>query len=395
MRITLSKNIVEKYAPYVRISTTKENPNHGNVRVSNSGKRWGISGSDFRQLFAASIFMMAYSLETVESIREDYNLKRDVTFLFDDFSPVDVISLVESTVNRDVPKGGRPKPTFANLEGSLIEPKTKGTLVGTSETSDSSSTSGMLVGAEPYPAKRKREKISVSTKRDHAKSVREEVEVSDDLSARFRNTDETSVQGDLEDVTNSIEKVETVETVETEVVEPKSTKKKATKKKETKKESKKSSKKEEPKKKVSKKKATKKKEESEVKEEPSDSTKKVVKETTVTVEGIVSTEKQEEVTVEVASEQTSSDSTNLVQEFEKVNAEYQKQLTVVEDQQKEIESLKAQLKEAKDALIVFNGEGVEESKEELKEDSKAEVKEEPKGLFGRLKAGIKSLFGKK
>ena len=57
LKIVLTKDVVNTYAPYVRISTSKSNPKNGAVRVSNSGARWGLSGSDFAQLFKASIFM--------------------------------------------------------------------------------------------------------------------------------------------------------------------------------------------------------------------------------------------------------------------------------------------------------------------------------------------------
>ena len=76
-----------------------------------------MSGTDFAQLLKASIFMMAYSLETVDSIRQEYDLRKDVEFEVQGISPIEVIQLSESAVNREVPKGGRPKPKFANLEG--------------------------------------------------------------------------------------------------------------------------------------------------------------------------------------------------------------------------------------------------------------------------------------
>ena len=120
MKITLTSEVVNKYAPYVRISTTKANPNTGSIRVSNSGARWSLSSTDFAQLFKVSIFMMVYSAETVESIRKEYDLRKDIEFEVPGISPIEVIQLSESAVNREVPKGGRPKPQFANLDGELI-----------------------------------------------------------------------------------------------------------------------------------------------------------------------------------------------------------------------------------------------------------------------------------
>ena len=120
LKIVLTKDVVNTYAPYVRISTSKSNPKNGAVRVSNSGARWGLSGSDFAQLFKASIFMLAYSVDTVESIRQEYDLRKDVEFEVQGISPIELIQLSETAVNRDVPKGSRPKPKFANLEGELM-----------------------------------------------------------------------------------------------------------------------------------------------------------------------------------------------------------------------------------------------------------------------------------
>lgn len=166
MKITLTSEVVNKYAPYVRISTTKANPNTGSIRVSNSGARWSLSSTDFAQLFKVSIFMMAYSAETVDSIRKEYDLRKDVEFEVPGISPIEVIQLSESAVNREVPKGGRPKPQFANLGGELI-----------------------IYGTQP----RKVTKGSLPVQ-----EVEEKVEVSDESSVRFHNAGEIVLSNDLE-----------------------------------------------------------------------------------------------------------------------------------------------------------------------------------------------------
>lgn len=166
MKIILTNEVVNKYAPYVRISTTKANPNTGSIRVSNSGARWSLSSSDFAQLFKVSIFMMAYSAETVESIRKEYDLRKDVEFEVQGFSPIDVIQLSESAVNREVPKGGRPKPQFADLDGELI-----------------------VYGTQPR---------KTTKKPQPNQAVEEKVEVSDSSSVRFHNSGKTVLPNDLE-----------------------------------------------------------------------------------------------------------------------------------------------------------------------------------------------------
>lgn len=166
MKITLTSEVVNKYAPYVRISTTKANPNTGSIRVSNSGARWSLSSTDFAQLFKVSIFMMAYSAETVESIRKEYDLRKDVEFEVPGISPIEVIQLSESAVNREVPKGGRPKPQFVNLDGELI-----------------------IYGTQPR---------KVTKNSQPVQDVEEKAEVSDDSSVRFHNAGETVLPNDLE-----------------------------------------------------------------------------------------------------------------------------------------------------------------------------------------------------
>lgn len=166
MKITLTSEVVNKYAPYVRISTTKANPNTGSIRVSNSGARWSLSSTDFAQLFKVSIFMMVYSAETVDSIRKEYDLRKDVEFEVPGISPIEVIQLSESAVNREVPKGGRPKPQFANLDGELI-----------------------IYGTQPR---------KVTKNSQPVQEVEEKVEVSDDSSVRFHNAGEAVLSNDLE-----------------------------------------------------------------------------------------------------------------------------------------------------------------------------------------------------
>lgn len=194
MKITLTKETVNTYAPYVRISTTKSNPNTGVVRVSNSGARWRLSGTDFAQLLKASIFMMAYSLEIVESIRQEYDLRKDVEFEVQGISPIEVIQLSESAVNREVPKGGRPKPKFANLEGDLIvygtQPRKVGDLssAGKPIKTDEGTLVGVSSGEPKAPKGYKKETLNVS----------EKAEVSDESSVRFHNLGETVLSNDLE-----------------------------------------------------------------------------------------------------------------------------------------------------------------------------------------------------
>lgn len=166
MKITFTSEVVNKYAPYVRISTTKANPNTGSIRVSNSGARWSLSSTDFAQLFKVSIFMMAYSAETVDSIRKEYDLRKDVEFEVPGISPIEVIQLSESAVNREVPKGGRPKPQFATLDGDLI-----------------------VYGTQPR---------KVTKGSQPVQEVEEKVEVSDDSSVRFHNAGETILPVNLE-----------------------------------------------------------------------------------------------------------------------------------------------------------------------------------------------------
>ena len=110
--------------------------------------------------------MMAYSAETVDSIRKEYDLRKDVEFEVPGISPIEVIQLSESAVNREVPKGGRPKPQFANLGGELI-----------------------IYGTQPR---------KVTKNSQPVQDVEEKAEVSDDSSVRFHNAGEIVLSNDLE-----------------------------------------------------------------------------------------------------------------------------------------------------------------------------------------------------
>ena len=190
LKIVLTKDVVNTYAPYVRISTSKSNPKNGAVRVSNSGARWGLSGSDFAQLFKASIFMLAYSVATVESIRQEYDLRKDVEFEVQGISPIELIQLSEAAVNRDVPKGGRPKPKFANLEGELMVYGTQPRKVG--ELSSAGKRARVSVEEPNSKKSTKKKKMIVSDK------VEKKEEVSDDSSVRFHNSGEIVLPNNLE-----------------------------------------------------------------------------------------------------------------------------------------------------------------------------------------------------
>jgi len=198
LKIVLTKDVVNTYAPYVRISTSKSNPKNGAVRVSNSGARWGLSGSDFAQLFKASIFMLAYSVNTVESIRQEYDLRKDVEFEVQGISPIELIQLSEAAVNRDVPKGGRPKPKFANLEDELMvygtQPRKVGEISSAGKPIKSGEGKRARVSVEEPNSKKstKKKKMIVSDK------VEKKEEVSDASSVRFHNSGEIVLPNDLE-----------------------------------------------------------------------------------------------------------------------------------------------------------------------------------------------------
>ena len=141
--LKLTKEIVETYAPFVRI-TTETKPNVGFIRVSNSNNRWRASSEDFEYLFGLSIVMMAYSADVVNKIKEKRGFKEPYfNFTFEGYSPIELVQLVESTVNRKIPKGGRPSPKFANFSGKLIEEEFKPRKASASKTKNSEETSSV------------------------------------------------------------------------------------------------------------------------------------------------------------------------------------------------------------------------------------------------------------
>lgn len=157
--LKLTKEVVETYAPFVRI-TTETKPNVGFIRVSNSNNRWRASSEDFEYLFGLSIVMMAYSADVVNKIKEKHGFKEPYfNFTFEGYSPIELVQLVESTVNRKIPKGGRPSPKFANLSGKLIEEETKSRKGSASKTKDSEVTSSVET---PKKEKKTKPKSKVS-----------------------------------------------------------------------------------------------------------------------------------------------------------------------------------------------------------------------------------------
>ena len=157
--LKLTKEFVETYAPFVRI-TTETKPNVGFIRVSNSNNRWRASSEDFEYLFGLSIVMMAYSADVVNKIKEKHGFKEPYfNFTFEGYSPIELVQLVESTVNRKIPKGGRPSPKFANFSGKLIEEETKPRKASASKTKTSEETSSVET---PKKEKKTKPKSKVS-----------------------------------------------------------------------------------------------------------------------------------------------------------------------------------------------------------------------------------------
>lgn len=157
--LKLTKEVVETYAPFVRI-TTETKPNVGFIRVSNSNNRWRASSEDFEYLFGLSIVMMAYSADVVNKIKEKHGFKEPYfNFTFEGYSPIELVQLVESTVNRKIPKGGRPSPKFANFSGKLIEEETKPRKASASKTKNSEETSSVET---PKKEKKTKPKSKVS-----------------------------------------------------------------------------------------------------------------------------------------------------------------------------------------------------------------------------------------
>lgn len=168
-KLTLTKELVEKYAPYVRV-TTDSKPNVGSIRVSNNNFRWSASSEDFEYLFGLSIVMMAYSSDVVNKIKEKYGFKQPYfDFTFEGYTPIELVQLVESTVGRKLPKGGRPKPQFADFKGTLIEYGTKPREVGSTKKdkqveAPKVETEGEVKDSKPSKAKSKSKKTTVELK---------------------------------------------------------------------------------------------------------------------------------------------------------------------------------------------------------------------------------------
>lgn len=149
MKIKLSKDIVDAYSPFVRITTSKNNKTVGSIRVSNSNSRWSLSSSDFTQLFGACIFMMAYTSDVIEEVRSKYDLRSDVQFEFEGYAPLELVSLVESRVDKATPKNGRPKPKYSSLDGTLAFHGTKTRKVA--EVADTEKAEGSDSKSERFP----------------------------------------------------------------------------------------------------------------------------------------------------------------------------------------------------------------------------------------------------
>lgn len=182
-KLTLTKDLVEKYAPYVRI-TTDSKPNVGSIRVSNNNFRWSASSEDFEYLFGLSIVMMAYSSDVVNKIKEKYGFKQPYfDFTFEGYTPIELVQLVESTVGRKLPKGGRPKPQFANFSGKLIEYETKPREVGSTKKDEQVEapkieSSEEVKTSKPVKSKGKSKSKSKNTKVESQESAKE---VSEDV----------------------------------------------------------------------------------------------------------------------------------------------------------------------------------------------------------------------
>lgn len=152
MKIKLSKDIVEAYSPFVRITTSKNNKTVGSIRVSNSNSRWSLSSSDFTQLFGACIFMMAYTSDVIEEVRSKYDLRSDVQFEFEGYAPLELVSLVESRVDKATPKNGRPKPKYSNLDGTLAFHGTKTRKIADNTETDTEKAEGSDSKSERFPS---------------------------------------------------------------------------------------------------------------------------------------------------------------------------------------------------------------------------------------------------
>lgn len=220
--LTLNKEIIEKYAPYVRI-TTGSKPNVGAIRVSNNNFRWSASSSDFEYLFGLSIVMMAYSSDLVNEIKTKYGFKEPYfNFTFEGYSPIELVQLVESTVNSKSPKGGRPKPQFSDFKGTLIEYGTKPREVVKTDEVEQVETSKEVLKKEDKTSKgtvKEKRKNSKDLASDGVSEVSKvESEGSDTESERFPSSTEVVDSEHLEvdesnvDVTELLQNLETLHT---------------------------------------------------------------------------------------------------------------------------------------------------------------------------------------
>lgn len=218
--LTLKKEIIEKYASYVRI-TTGSKPNVGAIRVSNNNFRWSASSSDFEYLFGLSIVMMAYSSDLVNEIKTKHGFKEPYfNFIFEGYSPIELVQLVESTVNSKSPKGGRPKPQFSDFKGTLIEYGTKPREVVETNDVEQVETSKEVLKKEDKTSKgtvKGKHKVSKDLASEEvSEGSKVESEGSDIKSERFPSSTETvdsehlEVEGSTVNVTELLENLDTL-----------------------------------------------------------------------------------------------------------------------------------------------------------------------------------------
>lgn len=199
-KLTLTKDLVEKYAPYVRI-TTDSKPNVGSIRVSNNNFRWSASSEDFEYLFGLSIVMMAYSSDVVNKIKEKYGFKQPYfDFTFEGYTPIELVQLIESTVGRKLPKGGRPKPQFADFKGTLIEYGTRPREVGSTKKDEQVDTLKVesteeVKTSKPVKSKGKSKSKSKNTKVESQESAKE---VSEDVAPNNNEFEGKGVSKEVE-----------------------------------------------------------------------------------------------------------------------------------------------------------------------------------------------------
>ena len=200
-KLTLTKELVDKYAPYVRI-TTDSKPNVGSIRISNNNFRWSASSDDFEYLFGLSIVMMAYSSDVVNKIKKKHGFKQPYfDFTFEGYTPIELIQLVESAVNRKLPKGGRPKPQFANFKGTLIKQDTKPHKVKSPKEVEKVDTSKVESTEEVKGSKPSKSKLKGKGKFKSKKTEVKSQESTEEVSAVVASTtQESSETVELEEV---------------------------------------------------------------------------------------------------------------------------------------------------------------------------------------------------